>query len=59
MTFTAGKVKAQSQLRIRDDLIVEDDEQYYLIIDNSSLPSNVSLGATFQTTVTIIDDDSE
>lgn len=59
MTFTAGNVKAQSQLKIRDDLIVEDDEQYYLIIDNSSLPSNVSLGVTFQTTVTIIDDDSE
>ena len=51
--------RAQSPLRIRDDQLVEDNEHYYLIIDNSSLPNGVSLGTPSQATVTIIDDDSE
>ena len=57
--LTAGSTTARLPFLIRDDFTVEDDEHFYLIIDNTSLPSSVSLGTPSQATVTIIDDDSE
>ena len=44
---------------IIDDGIVEFDETFNLLIDQSSLPNGVSLGDPCEVTMTIIDDDSE
>ena len=37
----------------------EDDENFMLTINSSSLPSGVMPGNTYQATVTILDDDSK
>ena len=42
---------------IRDDNLLEQDEIFYLTIDSSSLPNDITAGSPFQATVTIIDDD--
>ena len=60
VTFSAGSTRAQYMgYLVLDDGIVERDETFDLIIDNSTLPNGVSLGDPCQATVTIQDDDSE
>ena len=60
VTFRAGSTGVQySGAQASDDSLVELDETFNLIIDNSSLPAGVSLGDPYQTTLTILDDDSE
>ena len=60
VTFRAGSTRAQYiGSLVFDDGLVELDETFNLIIDNSSLPAGVSLGNPYQTTLTILDDDSE
>ena len=60
ITFTAGNTRVQyTGSHAIDDGLVELDETFDLIIDNSSLPTGVSLGDPCQTRITILDDDSE
>ena len=60
VTFSAGSTRAQYLgYQVLDDAVVERDETFDLIIDNSTLPNGVSLGDPCQVTVTILDDDSE
>ena len=60
VTFTAGNTRVRySGSQAVDDSLVELDETFDLIIDNSSLPTGVSLGDPCQTRITILDDDSE
>ena len=60
VTFSPGSTREQySGYRVIDDTLVECDETFDLIIDNSTLPNGVSLGDPCQATVTIQDDDSE
>ena len=60
VTFKAGDTRVQySGSQVVDDGLVELDETFDLIIDNSSLPAGVSLGDPCQTRITIVDDDSE
>ena len=42
---------------ITDDNVLEDDENFSLTIDPSSLPSNVTADNPSQATVTIVDND--
>lgn len=42
---------------ISDDYVLEEDEIFYLTIDSSSLPNDITAGSPFQATVTITDDD--
>ena len=60
VTFRAGSTRAEYLgSQAVDDGLVELDESFYLIIDNSSLPVGVSLGDPYQTRIIIVDDDSE
>ena len=60
VTFGATRTRAQylGSLVVNDDL-VELDETFDLIIDNSSLPTGVSLGDPCQTRMIILDNDGE
>ena len=44
-------------ITIKKDDVVEGNENFFLSIDQSSLPDNVTVGNDSQTTVTIFDDD--
>ena len=60
VTFRAGSTRVQySGSQAVDDGLVELDETFDLIIDDSSLPVDVSLGDPYQTRMIIVDDDSE
>ena len=60
VTFRAGSTRVQYMgSLVLDDGLVELDETFDLIIDNSSLPTGVSLGDPCQTRMIILDDDSE
>ena len=60
VTFAARRTRAQylGSLVVNDGL-VEPDETFDLIIDDSSLPTDVSLGDPCQTRMIILDDDGE
>lgn len=55
--FAAGKTTSRLLLPVLDDLIVEANEKFMIVIDQSSLPNGISVGDRNETTVTIIDDD--
>ena len=60
VTFRARSTRVQyTGSQALDDSLVEFDEIFDLIIDNSSLPTGISLGDPCQTRITILDDDSE
>ena len=42
---------------IKDDDILEESENFYLTINSSSLPNDITTGNPFQATVVIMDDD--
>ena len=44
---------------ISDDNILEESETFYLNVNSSSLPNDITAGNPFQATVTIMDDDSK
>ena len=44
-------------ITIKKDDVVEGNENFFLSIDQSSLPDNVTVGNDSQATVTIFDDD--
>ena len=57
ITFPAGETLAVFNVTINDDNIVEDNENFTLSINSSSLPNGVTVGNQVQ--VTIVDHDSE
>ena len=59
VTFPAGQTTATFDVPINDDNILEDNENFILTIDPSSLPSNVTIGDPGQATVTIVDDSND
>ena len=56
-TFIAGTTRALISITINDDNIFENNENFTLTINPSSLPSNVNVGDPSEAAVTIIDDD--
>lgn len=42
---------------ISNDNILEDNEIFYLVINSSSLPNDITTGNPFQVAVTVTDDD--
>ena len=59
VTFKKGTNIASLNISIIDDKFLEDNEMFNLTIDSSSPPSNVIVGNTGNTTVTIINDDGK
>ena len=59
VTFTAGQTSVPFDVPINDDNILENTEMFTLTIDSSTLPDRVTVGDPDQTTVDILDSDSE
>ena len=59
VTFLAGVTHVLFNVTITDDYVLEDDENFFLTIDSSSLPSNVTVNNLSQATVTILDNDGK
>ena len=57
VTIPAGVTTVPFDVQIIDDMILENDEDFDLIIIPGSLPDNVTRGNPGRTTVTIADDD--
>ena len=57
--FVAWQNTALFNVALVNDNVVENDKNFTLIIDPLSLPHGITLGHPNQTTVIIIDDDSE
>ena len=57
VTFPAGVTTVPFHVPITDDIILESNEDFNLIIDISSLPNDVTTGSPQQATVTIAEDD--
>ena len=56
ITFTAGTTSSSFTITIEDDNTFEDNESFVVTI--TSLPSIITAGSPDQTTVTIVDDES-
>ena len=61
VTIPAGQKYAAFDIAINDDDNPEDDENFMLTINASSLPMGafIGVGNQYQATVTILDDDSK
>ena len=57
VTFPAGVTHVSFDVPITNDIIMEGDENFNLIIESLSLLTGVSVSNPAQTTVTIVDDD--
>ena len=53
----AGQTKATFDVPIIDDMILENNEDFMLIIDETTLPDNVTRGDPGEATVNIVDND--
>ena len=58
-TIMAGSDRTSFNVSITDDDIVEENEDFIVIIDMSSLPNDFILGSVSQATVVITDEDSK
>lgn len=56
-TISAGMTTATFNLTIVNDNILEENEFFYVVINSSSLPNDVSVSSPLQLTVTIANDD--
>ena len=57
VTFPAGVTNVPFSVSINDDMIVEGNENFILIIDPFSLPTGVTVDNPSQANVTIVDND--
>ena len=56
-TIPSGQTTATFNIPINDDNILEIDENFLLIINETALPPDVTRGNPSEATVTIVDDD--
>ena len=59
VTFPAGVTTASFNISITDDNISEDNEDIQIAINDSSLPSRVSVSNPGQSTITIVNNHSK
>ena len=59
VTLPAGTTHISFDVPIINDDLLEYNEEFILNINQSSLPFNVNVGSTYQTTVMIVDDDGK
>ena len=57
VTFPAGVTRVSFDTVIADDIVLENEEKFYLVINSSSLPTGISDSHPSLVTVTIVDDD--
>ena len=59
VTFTAGEIGVELEIFLINDSILENDEDFHLVIDRINLPGGLTIGNHDTTVVTIIDDDGK
>jgi len=59
VTFLAGITSVSFNISINDDIVLEDNEEFELIIDSGSLPNSITTGIPNISVVTITDNDSK
>ena len=59
ITFPAGTKSVPFNVSITDDNMLEDNENFLLTVDLSSLPDNITVSDPYQATVTIVDKDGK
>ena len=59
VTFPAGVTMVAFDVPVTDDMIVEDNEDFNLIIVPGSLPADVTCGTPNRASVTIVDNDGQ
>ena len=59
VTISAGTTRASIYVPVINDDSLDFNKNFDLIINQSSLPFNVDVGNTYQTTVIIVDDDGK
>ena len=59
VTFTVGETSMEFDVPINDDMILENDENFTLVIDMAGLPKDVTVGDHATAVVTIVNDDSK
>ena len=59
ITFPAGTTSVPFSVSITDDNILENNENFLLTVDLSSLPDNITAIDPYQATVTIVDKDGK
>ena len=59
ITLPIGATHASFYVPITNDNTVEVNEKFDLIIDQSSLPTNVKVSGVYKATVSIVDDDGK
>ena len=57
MIFLPGMTNVSLNISIIDDDVLENNENFYLSIDEDSLPTSITTGSTDRTIVNILDDD--
>ena len=57
--FPAGRTSAGFNISINNDDLLEDNETFNLIINPSSLPSEVSTSNPVQVTITVLNDEGK
>ena len=57
--LTTGLTHFPFKVSIMDNDKWEENENFFLTIDNSSLPCNITVGNQHKSTVTILDDDGK
>ena len=57
VTFLAGMTNVSLNISLIDDDVLEINENFYLSIDEDSLPTSITAGITDRTIVNIVDDD--
>lgn len=57
VTFQSLATTASFNVTITQDSVLEDDENFNVAVDPTSLPSRVSLGVPSNVTVTIVNDE--
>ena len=59
ITLYSGATRVSFYVPITNDNTVEVNEKFDLVIDQSSLPTNISAGRVNKTTISIVDDDGK
>ena len=59
VTIPAGDIRMPFNVPINDDNILEEDEDFTLIIMRGSLPNGVTRDGAGQTIITLVDDEGE
>ena len=59
VTFPANVTRVEFSISINNDTLFENNENFTLSINSSSLPTGVMVGDPGEATVTIVDDDGK